>query len=187
MRKNFFAGGLALATFLIALVVFGQPPSPTDSPTASPSPTSTSMPVLISTATPTPTSTAAVTPTLMPNDAGTVSIPSTLSPPLNGSPSPSATPISVQAAALGASSLGWSEKGSPVFRIDQAVITALQQNPGILTALEEIKRTKGVIIEIRAEALPQIGPSFTWDWTDPNLRGTTGVPKPIRDLRSDIS
>ena len=67
------------------------------------------------------------------------------------------------------------------------MITALQQNPGILTALEEIKRTKGVIIEIRAEALPQIGPSFTWDWTDPNLRGTTGVPKPIRDLRSDIS
>src|SRR5256885_2004017 len=139
MRKNFFAGGLALVTFSISLVVFGQPPSPTDSPTASPSPTptavasaaSTSTPVLISTATPAPTSTAAVTPTLMPNDAGTVSIPSTLSTPLSGSPSPSATPISVQAAALGASSLGWSEKGSPVFRIDQAVITALQQNPGI--------------------------------------------------------
>src|SRR5437763_12172035 len=181
MRKNFLAGGLALVTFSIALVVFGQPPSPTDSPTASPSPTptavasgaSTSTPVLISTATPSPT--AAVTPTLTPSDVGTVSIPSTLSTPLSGSPSPSATPISVQAAALGASSLGWSEKGSPVFRVDQAVITALQQNPGILTALEEIKRTKGVIIEIRAEALPQIGPSFTWGWTDPNLREhTTG-------------
>src|SRR5205807_937250 len=211
MRKNFLAGGLAIVTFLIALVVFGQPPSPPDSPTASPSPTSTSTQVLISTATPTPASTAAVTPTLMPNDAGTVSNPSTLSTPLNGSPSPSATPISVQAAALGASSLGWSEKGSPVFRIDQAVITALQQNPGILTALEEIKRTKGVIIAIRAEALPQIGPSFTWGWTDPNLRENstlstfTGLPTPpptpspspspslpplgvggIKNLRSDI-
>src|SRR5438270_4275737 len=182
MRKNFLAGGLAIVTFLIALVVFGQPPSPTDSPTASPSPTSTSMPVLISTATPTPT--AAVTSTITPNDVGTVSVPSTLSTPLSGSPSPSATPISVQAAALGASSLGWSEKGSPVFRIEQAVITALQQNPGILTALEEIKRTKGVIIEIRAEALPQIGPSFTWGWTDPNLRENStlstfgGLPTP---------
>src|SRR5437764_3265293 len=211
MRKNFLAGGLALVTFSIALVVFGQPPSPTDSPTASPSPTptavasgaSTSTPVLISTATPSPT--AAVTPTLMPNDAGTVSIPSTLSTPLNGSPSPSATPISVQAAALGASSLGWSEKGSPVYRIEQAVITALQQNPGILTALEEIRRTKGVIISIRAEALPQIGPSFTWGWTDPNLRenatglttfsggggGGAGGGGPgvgaIKNLRSDIA
>src|SRR5437763_15754514 len=220
MRKNFLAGGLALVTFSIALVVFGQPPSPTDSPTASPSPTptavasgaSTSTPVLISTATPSPT--AAVTPTLMPNDAGTVSIPSTLSTPLNGSPSPSATPISVQAAALDASSLGWSEKGSPVFKIDQAVITALQQNPDVRRALEEIRRTKGVVIEIRAQALPHIGPTGTFTWTDPNLNENTSfstfgqvVPTPtpaptptpggtptmamghggIKNLRSDIS
>jgi len=53
------------------------------------------------------------------------------------------------------------------------VITALQQNPAVLQALEEIRRTKGVIIQIRAEALPQIGPSFSWDWTDPYLRPTT--------------
>src|SRR5437588_833252 len=123
MRKNFFAGGLALVTFLIALVVFGQPPSPTDSLTPSPSPTSTSTPILISTATPTPTPTA-------------------------------------------------------------------------------------------AEALPQIGPSFTWNWTDPNLLANStlstfsGLPTPpptptptptpgpsgtpmgvggIKNLRSDIS
>src|SRR2546430_3642832 len=212
MRKNFLAGGLALVTFSIALVVFGQPPSPTDSATASPSPTSTSMPVLISTSTPTPT--AAVTSTITPSDVGTVSVPSTLSTPLNGSPSPSATPISVQAAALGASSLGWSEKGSPVFRIDQAVITALQQNPDVRRALEEIRRTKGVVIEIRAQALPHIGPTGTFTWTDPNLNENTSfstfgqvVPTPtpaptptpggtpmmgmgnggIKNLRSDIS
>ncbi|PYL29696.1 MAG: hypothetical protein DMF45_04780, partial [Verrucomicrobia bacterium] len=100
------------------------------------------------------------------------------------------------------SDLGWSERGAPVFRLDQAVITALAQNPTVLQALEEIRRTKGVIISIRAEALPQIGPSFTWDWTDPNLRENTtsfttfgGGPTPapgtgiggIKNLRSDIT
>src|SRR5437763_16474466 len=104
MRKNFLAGGLALVTFSIALVVFGQPQSPTDSSTASPSPTSTSMPDLISTATPTPT--AAVTSTITPSDVGTVSVPPTVSTALNGSPSPSATPISAAAATLGARSRG---------------------------------------------------------------------------------
>jgi len=195
MRKNLFAGGFVLAAFVIALVAFGQRPSPSETP--SPSPTST--PGLISTATPTPTPTATLTPTITPNDAGTVAVPTTLiSPAPNGSPTPSATPISVQAAALGPSSLGWSERGSPIFKIDQAVITALQQNPAVLTAVEEIKRTKGVIIEIRAQALPHIGPSFTWNWTDPNLRersnlttfgggGGGGGEGAINNLRSDIS
>src|SRR5438105_9323380 len=211
MRKNLFASGFALAAFLIALVAFGQRPSPSETP--SPSPTST--PGLISTATPSPTPTATLTPTITPNDAGTVAVPTTLiSPAPNGSPTPSATPISVQAAALGASSLGWSERGSPIFKIDQAVITALQQNPAVLTAVEEIRRTKGVIIEIRAQALPHIGPTGTFTWTDPNLNENTSfstfgqvVPTPtpaptptpggtpmmgmgnggIKNLRSDIS
>jgi outer membrane protein TolC len=112
------------------------------------------------------------TPTITPSESGTVSVPSTLGSP---SPSPSEPPISVQAAALSASSLGWSEEGSPVFRIDQAVITALQQNPDVRRALEEIRRTKGVIIQIRAEALPHIGPSFNWQWTDPALHSLTGT------------
>jgi outer membrane protein len=59
------------------------------------------------------------------------------------------------------------------FTLDQAVQTALRQNPSILNAIQEIKRTKGVIIEIRAQALPHISPSFTYQWTDPNL-GTSG-------------
>jgi len=156
--------------------------------------------MLVSTSTPTPTPT--LTATISPSDVGTVSVPSTLGASPGVSPSPSATPIAVQAAALGESDLGWSEKGAPVFRLDQAVVTALAQNPTVLQALEEIRRTKGVIISIRAEALPQIGPSFTWDWTDPNLRENTtsfttfgGGPTPapgtgiggIKNLRSDIT
>ena len=206
MRKNFAYGLSVVALLGVIVVVFGQPPTPTESPTATltPTPTPTTPPVLISTATPTPTPTPVPTPTITPNESGTVSVPSTLTSP---SPSPSEPPISVQAAALDASSLGWSEKGSPVFRIDQAVITALQQNPDVRRALEEIRRTKGVIIEIRAQALPHIGPTGTFTWTDPNLSAGSSfstfgqvapTPTPsgtptgmgnggIKNLRSDVS
>jgi outer membrane protein TolC len=198
MRKQFFVAGFGLTAFLAAALSLAQPPTPTESPTATPTPPT----VLISTATPTPTPTPAITP----NESGTVSVPSTLGASPSVSPSPSATPIAVQAAALGESDLGWSEKGAPFFRLDQAVITALAQNPIVLEALEEIRRTKGVIIQIRAEALPQIGPSATFDWTDPNLRENTSfstfgqvgpTPTPsgspgtgmggIKNLRSDIT
>src|SRR6266567_614089 len=192
MRKSLL--GFALLTSLIALVAFGQTPSPTETPSPAP--------MLVSTATPTPS--------VSPNNVGTASVPSTLSTP-SPSPleSPSATPIAVQAAALGESDLGWSERGAPVFRIDQAVITALKQNPAVLQTLEDLRRTKGVIIQISAEALPQIGPSFTWDWFDPNLNTINGLssfstssgrptPTPtgtpsrmgvggIKNLRSDIT
>jgi len=71
----------------------------------------------------------------------------------------------------GSSTFQWSEVGAPTFTIDQAVLTALQRNATILTALEEIKRSKGVIIEIRAQALPHITPNGTYEWVDPNLGG----------------
>ena len=133
-------------------------------------------PQLVSTSTPTPT------PTVSPSDAGTVSVPSFST----ASPSPTA-PISVRSAALVEGDLGWSERGAPKFTVEQAVLTALRQNPDVLRALEEIKRTKGVIIEISAAALPHVGPSSDWEWMDPNLRGTTGTTHFLRDARSDIS
>src|SRR5205807_642866 len=149
MRKTFI--GFALTTSLIALVALGQTPSPTETPMPTPQ--------LVSTSTPTPT------PTVSPSDAGTVSVPSFST----ASPSPTA-PISVRSAALVEGDLGWSERGAPKFTIEQAVLTALRQNPDVLRALEEIKRTKGVIIEISAAALPHVGPSSDWEWMDPNLR-----------------
>src|SRR5258707_2924418 len=121
-------------------------------------------------------STATPTPSVSPNNAGPGSVPPTLSTP---APSPlessSATPIAFRADGLGESDLGVSEEGAPVFRIDQAVITGLKQNPAVLQTLEDLRRTKGVIIQISAEALPQIGPSFTWDWFDPNLNTVNGL------------
>src|SRR5438552_18805201 len=157
MRKQFFAAGFVLSAFLIALFSFGQSPSPTETPTVAPTP------MLVSTATPTPMP--SVTATITPTDAGTVSAPTSL-----GGPSPIVPPPSPPPT-LDVASLGWSERGSSKFALEQAVVLALQQNPDIRRALEEIKRTKGVIIQIRAEALPQIGPSFQWGWTDPNQIG----------------
>src|SRR6266576_7090065 len=70
----------------------------------------------------------------------------------------------------------------PTFTLDQAILTALQQNPTLLNAEQEIKRTKGVIIQVRAQALPQVNVNATYDWTDPNLVNartvstTAGIP-----------
>jgi outer membrane protein TolC len=69
----------------------------------------------------------------------------------------------------------------PTFTLDQAILTALQRNPTLLNAEQEIKRTKGVIIQVRAQALPQINVNGNFEWTDPNLvgarvlGGTTGT------------
>src|ERR1700741_3881910 len=57
----------------------------------------------------------------------------------------------------------------PTFTLDQAILTALQQNPTLLNAEQEIKRTKGVIIQVRAQALPQITANANFQWTDPHL------------------
>jgi len=59
----------------------------------------------------------------------------------------------------------------PTFTLDQAIITALQQNPPLLNAEQEIKRSKGVIIQVRAQALPQINANANFQWVDPNLTG----------------
>jgi outer membrane protein len=59
----------------------------------------------------------------------------------------------------------------PTFTLDQAVLTALQRNPDLLRAQQEIKRTKGVIIQVRAQALPQVTAAGSFEWTDPNLVG----------------
>ncbi len=68
----------------------------------------------------------------------------------------------------------------PTFTLGQAILTALQQNPVLLNAEQEIKRTKGVVIQVRAQVLPQITARANYDWTDPNLIGarifgTTGT------------
>src|ERR1043165_861476 len=59
----------------------------------------------------------------------------------------------------------------PIFTLDQAILTALQRNPTLLNAEQEIKRTRGVIIQVRAQVLPQVTARANFDWTDANLVG----------------
>src|SRR5882757_5723317 len=78
---------------------------------------------------------------------------------------------------------GTSSSGKvPTFTLDQAILQALQRNPTLLNGEQEIKRTKGVIIQVRAQALPQVNVNANFDWTDPNLVNartvstTAGIP-----------
>jgi outer membrane protein len=59
------------------------------------------------------------------------------------------------------------------FTLDQAILTALQRNPDILRAKQEIERTKGVVLEIGAQALPHVNPRADLQWTDPKLGGSS--------------
>lgn len=62
-----------------------------------------------------------------------------------------------------------SEGKVPTFTLEQAILTALQRNPTLLNAEQQIKRTRGVIIQVRAQALPQITANANFQWTDPHL------------------
>src|SRR5712671_4619422 len=59
----------------------------------------------------------------------------------------------------------------PTFTLNQAILTAVQRNPTLLNAEQEIKRTRGVIIQVRAQALPQINANANFQWIDPHLSG----------------
>src|SRR5204862_5798394 len=71
---------------------------------------------------------------------------------------------------FGGSGTSYAQK-VPTFTLDQAILTALQRNPVLLNAEQEIKRTRGVIIQVRAQVLPQVTARGNWEWTDPNLQG----------------
>src|SRR3984893_10815362 len=60
--------------------------------------------------------------------------------------------------------------GVPRFTLNEAILTALRQNPSIQIARQEIERTKGLYIQMRAEALPQIGSTGSFQDTDPHLQ-----------------
>src|SRR5437868_6536643 len=83
----------------------------------------------------------------------------------------SVAPAGTGKGSTSASSKTSSSGNIPTFTLDQAILTALQRNPTLLIAEQEIKRTQGVIIQIRAQALPHITAAGSFEWTDPNLIG----------------
>src|SRR5215212_7659268 len=74
--------------------------------------------------------------------------------------------------------------GVPRFTLDQAILTALQRNPQIQIAKQEIERTKGLYLELRADILPRVDVQSNITNTDPQLGivgsgsggGLSGVP-----------
>lgn len=66
-------------------------------------------------------------------------------------------------------SLEMKNHGAPTFTLDQAILTALQQNPDILRARQEIERTKGLYIEMRAAILPQVNATGQFSDIDPHI------------------
>jgi outer membrane protein len=58
--------------------------------------------------------------------------------------------------------------------LEQAVDLAMRDNPDIRKALQEIERTRGVIVEVRAQALPRAGLAGRYDERDPQLIETGG-------------
>jgi outer membrane protein TolC len=85
----------------------------------------------------------------------------------------------------------YSGRGPRVFTLEKAILTAIQQNPDVLRARQEIERAKGVVIQVRAQALPRVRATGDVSWTDPNLNrtgtigtittgpGMTPVPTPV--------
>jgi outer membrane protein TolC len=65
----------------------------------------------------------------------------------------------------------------PRFTLEQAILTALRQNPTIQIARQEIERTKGLYIQMRAEILPQIAMTGQFQDTDPHLQVNHGGPE----------
>ena len=77
-----------------------------------------------------------------------------------------------------------SRSAVPRFTLSQAVLTALQRNADIQKARQEIERTKGLHIQVRAEIFPRVDLSTQVQNTDPHLGsvstggggGLSGVP-----------
>ena len=79
---------------------------------------------------------------------------------------------------------------SPALTLDEAVVIALAKNPEIWRAIEEIRRMRGVLVEVRAQALPQLNMVGTYTQQDlrllrgggafsgGNIPGTSGATVP---------
>jgi outer membrane protein TolC len=76
---------------------------------------------------------------------------------------------------------------APRFTLRQAIERAFQHNPAILTARQEIRRTKGVQIQVRAEAIPHLTIPGNFNYTDSDLRFGSGDPFTVGDYTYQVS
>jgi outer membrane protein TolC len=60
------------------------------------------------------------------------------------------------------------ESSSQAFSLEQCINWALNRNPRVLKAQEEIKRTQGLLVEVRAQALPRLSVDYSLQKEDRN-------------------
>ena len=71
------------------------------------------------------------------------------------------------------------EKAPPATRhqsltLESAISLALKQNPDVLKAIHEIERTRGQVIQVRAQALPNVQAAGSYNQYAPELIGSGG-------------
>ena len=76
---------------------------------------------------------------------------------------------------------------APRFTLRQAIERAFQNNPAVLTARQEIRRTKGVQIQVRAEAIPHLDASGMFNHVAPSLRVGTESAFSVNDNSYNIN
>ena len=76
---------------------------------------------------------------------------------------------------------------APRFTLRQAVERAFQNNPAVLTAQQEIRRTKGVQIQVRAEAIPHLDASGMFNHIAPSLRAGSESAFTLSDNSYNVS
>ena len=76
---------------------------------------------------------------------------------------------------------------APRFTLRQAIERAFQHNPAVLTARQEIRRTKGVQIQVRAQAIPHFDASGMFNHLDPNLRVGSSSAFTVSDNSYNVS
>ncbi len=74
----------------------------------------------------------------------------------------------------GTEMVGVEKGGVPRFTLNDAILTALQRNPDIQRARQEIERTKGLYLELRADALPRVDATGSFSDQASSLSNFTG-------------
>ncbi len=86
-----------------------------------------------------------------------------------------ATLLALNIAESAAKEIKPASSGPRALTLDAAVSLALRQNPDILKAIHEIERTRGQVIEVRAQALPSLTATASYSQYDPRLIGSGGT------------
>lgn len=82
--------------------------------------------------------------------------------------------VASRALFAGTEVVGVQESPVPRFTLNDAILTALQRNPDIQRARQEIEKAKGVYLEVRADVLPRVDATSSLTETDRHLTNFTG-------------